>query len=110
MIKSNQDEKTQKAIDKALERCRKEIDKVFIGKTPRPVSGMDIIYDCDIYIFRHPGMGNSKQIISAKNEISILTATGSFLETLLRQGIITEKQLKELVKMSIKASKGQLEE
>ena len=109
MLTSNQDEKTQKAINKALERCRKEIDKVFIGKTPKMTSGMDQIYDCDIYIFRHPGMGNSKQVISAKNEISIWTATGSYLESLLRQGILDEKQLKDLVKMSIKAAKGQLE-
>lgn len=82
----------------ALEKFRKEINEVFIGVTPKLEGNMDEMYDCDIYIFRHPGMGNSKQIISG-NKISILTATASYLKTLMVQGILNEEELKKIVKM-----------
>ena len=39
---------------------RKEVNEVFVGITPKLEGIMDEMYDCDIYIFRHPGMGNSK--------------------------------------------------
>lgn len=97
----------EKEILKALDKFRKDVDEIFIGKTPKITGEMDEAYDCDIYIFRHPGMGNSKQVITG-NKLSIYTATGSYLETLLRQGVLDEKTLKDLVKMSIKASKGEL--
>lgn len=97
----------QNNILKELEKFREKVDKIFVGKTPKLPQGMDEKYDCDIYIFRHPGMGNSKQIISG-NAMSILTATTSYLETLLRQGIVTEKDLKDMVKLAAKASKGEL--
>lgn len=92
---------------KALEKFRKEMDKIFVGKTPKLTGEMNEVYDCDIYIWRHPGMGNSKQIVTG-NKISILTATASYLETLLRENIVTERELKELVKMSTDAAKGKL--
>ena len=99
-------ERDEKILE-ALEKFREEVDAVFIGTTPKLPEDMDEIYDCDIYIFRHPGMGNSKQIITG-NEVSILTATASYLETLLRQGLLDENALKNMVKMVIKASKGKL--
>jgi hypothetical protein len=52
----------------------------------------DNVYDVDIHIWRHPGMGNSLQTISG-NKLSIMTATASYLETLLRKDIMTESEL-----------------
>lgn len=94
-------------INKALEKFRKEVDEVFIPKTPKLEGMMDQVYECDIYIWRHCGMGNSKQLIMG-NDVSICTATASYLETLLRQGILNEAQLLELTNLAIKAYKGQL--
>lgn len=92
---------------KALDKFRKEMDKIFVGETPKLPDDIDGVYDCDIYIWRHPGMGNSKQIVTG-NKISIMTATASYLETLLLQGIATEKELKDMVKMATCAAKGKL--
>jgi len=92
-------------ILKALEKFRNEIDKHFPGKTGKLPEDMDKIYDCDIYIYRHPGMGNSKQLIVG-DKTSVATATASYLETLLRNKVLSEKELKDLVKMSIKAANG----
>lgn len=97
----------EEKIQKILEKFRKEIDKVFVGETPKIIGPMDDIYDCDIFIWRHPGMGNSKQVITG-NKISICTATASYLEQLLAQKVIDEKELKDMVNMAIKASKGKL--
>lgn len=91
----------EEKITLLLEKFRKEIDKIFIGTTPKLKGEMDRQYICDIYIFRHPGMGNSKQIIVG-DEISILTATTSYLEILLEHKILDEKKLKKLVKMLLK--------
>lgn len=97
----------EEKITKALENFRKEIDKIYIPKTEKLPSDMDSVYDCDIYIWRHPGMGNSMQIITG-NSISIFTATASYLESLLRQNLLDEKQLLELVKMVIRAANDEL--
>lgn len=97
----------EKKLQKAMENFTKEVNKIFIGKTPKYTGAMDEIYNVDIYIFRHPGMGNSKQIIIG-NKISIMMATTSYLETLLRQDVCTEKELKETVEMAIKAANGKL--
>ena len=102
-----EDKIVEEKINEIIGRFRKEIDEVFIGKTPKIEGEINELYDCDIYIFRHPGMGNSKQIITG-NRISILTATASYLETLLRQGILDEDELNGLVDMTIKGSKNQL--
>lgn len=93
---------------KALDKFRKEIDKELKGETPKLTGGMDTAYDCDIYIYRHPGMGNSKQFISG-NTVSIYTATASYLETLIKNKIIGEDQLRDLVEMSISAANGKFE-
>ena len=58
----------------------------------------DEIYDVDIHIWRHPGMGNSLQTISG-NKVSIMTATASYLNTLLSKKVITTKELDDLVKI-----------
>ena len=58
----------------------------------------DDLYDVDIHIWRHPGMGNSLQTISG-NKVSIMTATASYLNTLLLKKVITTKELDDLVKI-----------
>ena len=54
-------------------------------------------------------MGNSKQIISG-NKISICTATASYLESLMVNGVIDDKELKKLCKMATDAAKGRLKD
>ena len=58
----------------------------------------DDIYNVDIRIWRKPGMGNSLQTIVG-NKISIMTATSSYLDTLIRQKVLTEKELDEMIKL-----------
>jgi hypothetical protein len=58
----------------------------------------DEIYDVDIHIWRHKGMGNSLQTISG-NKISIMTATCSFLTTLCIKNVITLDELKDMLKL-----------
>ena len=92
---------------KELNKFREKVDKIWLGKTPKIEGVMNEAYDVDIYIYRHPGMGNSKQIISG-NKVGIWTATASYLETLMRQGIFTKEQLEDLVDMAAKAAEGRL--
>lgn len=56
----------------------------------------DELYDVDIHIWRHPGMGNSLQTI-AGNKVSIMTATASYLETLVRKNVMSTIELKEMI-------------
>ena len=107
MMEMNNNLATQLKIAIALDKFRKEIDEIYPGVTPKIEGEMNDVYDCDIYIFRHPGMGNSKQIITG-NPISIYTATASYLETLMRQGIFEEAMVRDMVEMAIKASKGEI--
>lgn len=58
----------------------------------------DEVYDVDIHIWRHKGMGNSLQTISG-NKISIITATCSFLTTLCIKNVITLDELKYMLKL-----------
>ena len=58
----------------------------------------DEMYNVDIHIWRKPGMGNSIQTISG-NKISIMTATSSYLETLIRQEVLTFDELDEMIKL-----------
>ena len=58
----------------------------------------DELYDVDIHIWRKPGMGNSIQTITG-NKRSIMTATSSYLDTLIRQKVLTEKELDEMIKL-----------
>ena len=59
---------------------------------------IDETYNVDIHIWRKPGMGNSLQTI-AGNKISIMTATASYLNTLLLKKVITTKELDDLIKI-----------
>ena len=94
-------------IMKELREFGERMNELFEGKTPKLPSEMDEVYNCDIYIWRHPGMGNSKQIITG-NTLSIATATCSYLEQLMRNGMFTEKELKNMLKMASDAVKGRL--
>lgn len=67
----------------------------------------DEIYQVDIHIWRKPGMGNSLQTI-AGNKLSIMTATASFLQTLMDKDIVSEKELKSLIDLSIEGHRGKL--
>ena len=58
----------------------------------------DEIYDVDIHIWRHKGMGNSLQTIVG-NKVSIMTATCSFLTTLCTKDIATIDELKDMIKL-----------
>ena len=58
----------------------------------------DDIYNVDIHIWRKPGMGNSLQTIVG-NKLSIMTATTSYLDTLIRQEVLTEKEFDEMIKL-----------
>ena len=64
----------------------------------------DAIYDVDIHIWRHPGMGNSLQTI-AGNKVSIMTATCSFLTTLCLKDIATLDELREMIDLVEKGVK-----
>lgn len=59
----------------------------------------DKMYDVDIHVWRHPGMGNSLQTITG-NEISILTALASLFETLMRETDITKENLNYALEMA----------
>ena len=94
----------QEKLMEIMEEFTNKIDEIFVGTTPKIEGELDGVYDCDIYIFRHPGMGNSKQIISG-NKISIMTATSSYLETLVRQQIITVEELEDMFSLILKQCK-----
>ena len=59
---------------------------------------VDELYDVDIHIWRHKGMGNSLQTISG-NKVSIMTATCSFLTTLCTKDVTTINELKDMLKL-----------
>lgn len=90
----------QEKLMEIMEEFTNKIDEVFIGQTSKIEGYMNDVYDCDIYIFRHPGMGNSKQIITG-NKISIMTATSSYLDTLVRQGVIDIEELEDMMTLVI---------
>ena len=87
-----------KKLDDLLKDFEKEAEQAVSSDRPLwESSGVDDIYNVDIHIWRKPGMGNSIQSI-AGNKISIMTATSSYLETLIRKGVITEKELDYIIK------------
>lgn len=59
---------------------------------------IDDAYNVDIHIWRKPGMGNSLQTI-AGNKISIMTATASYLTTLLNKDIISLNDLDYMIEL-----------
>ena len=87
-----------KNLDDLLKDFEKEAEQTVSSNRPLwEDSGVDDIYNVDIHIWRKPGMGNSLQSI-AGNKISIMIATSSYLETLIRKGVITEKELDYIIK------------
>ena len=58
----------------------------------------DKLYNVDIHIWRKPGMGNSLQTIVG-NKISIMTATASYLNTLINKKVLTFDELDEMIKL-----------
>ena len=67
----------------------------------------DRIYDVDIHIVRHPGMDNSLQYING-DKLSVMTATTSYIQTLLDKKVMTEEEVRDIVEMAIKGHKGEL--
>lgn len=64
----------------------------------------DSAYNVDIHIWRKTGMGNSIQTIVG-NKISIMTATTSYLDTLISKKVLTFDELDymiELLKQTIR--------
>lgn len=59
---------------------------------------IDEAYNVDIHIWRKTGMGNSLQTI-AGNKISIMTATASYLTTLLHKNVMSEQELDDMIDM-----------
>ena len=87
-----------KNLDDLLKDFEKEAEQAVSSNRPLwEDSGVDDIYNVDIHIWRKPGMGNSLQTIVG-NRISIMTATSSYLETLIRKDVITEKELDYITK------------
>ena len=58
----------------------------------------DDVYSVDIHIWRKPGMGNSIQTI-AGNKISIMTATTSYLDTLMSKKVLTFDELDYMIEL-----------
>ena len=59
---------------------------------------VDNAYNVDIHIWRKPGMGNSIQTIVG-NKLSIMTATASYLNTLISKKVLTFDELDEIIKL-----------
>ena len=66
-------------------------------------------YEVDIHIWRTKGMPNSKAIIQTNNTVSVITATTSYIENLLRLGIVNEEILQDMISLAKKSISGELE-
>ena len=88
-----------KNLDDLLKDFEKEAEQAVSSNRPLwEGSEADEIFNVDIHIWRKPGMGNSIQTISG-NKISIMTATSSYLETLIREEVLTFDELDEMIKL-----------
>ena len=65
-------------------------------------------YEVDIRIWREQGMPNSKAMIKTANKVSVITATTSYLENLLRLNIVDEDILDNMVMLAKKSARGEL--
>ena len=87
-----------KKLDDILKDFEKKAEKVVSSnRSLWEGSNADELYNVDIHIWRKPGMGNSLQTI-AGNKISIMTATSSYLNTLLLKKVITTEELDDIIK------------
>ena len=71
---------------------------------------MDIkeLYDIceyDIRVYKTKEMKNSKQIMTGNSKMGILTGVSSLLQSTLDTKLLTENELKDLVKMALEARK-----
>ena len=66
-------------------------------------------YEVDIHIWRTKGMPNSKSMIKTSNTVSVITATTSYIENLLRLGIVNEEILQDMISLAKKSISGELE-
>ena len=66
-------------------------------------------YEVDIHIWRTKRMPNSKAIIKTKNTLSVITATTSYIENLLRLGIVNEDILQNMISLAKKSISEELE-
>lgn len=86
-------------LDDVLKKFQDEADKAISSNRELwKDTDADDVYNVDIHIWRKTGMGNSLQTI-AGNKISIMTATASYLDTLIRKGVLTEKEFDEMIKL-----------
>lgn len=91
-----------KKLDDIISRFEKEVEgakssnRQYWEDTPD-----DEIYNVDIHVWRKKGMGNSLQTIQG-NKISIATALTSLFRTCIDKGILTKKELAEMVEISTK--------
>lgn len=88
----------KKSLDDFLKKVQKESEKYVSSNRKYWENDNDDIYNVDIHIWRKEGMGNSLQTI-AGNKISILTATSSYLQTLLDKEVITEEEFDFMISM-----------
>ena len=65
-------------------------------------------YEVDSRIWREQGMPSSKAMIKTANKLSVITATTSYLENLLRLNIVDEDTLDEMVMLAKKSARGEL--
>lgn len=87
-----------KKLDDILKDFEKEAEGAISSNRPLwEGSEADEIFNVDIHVWRKSGMGNTLQTITG-NKISIMTATASYLETLLRKNVITEEELDYIIK------------
>lgn len=86
-----------KNLDDVLKKFEKEANKA-VSKDRNSWNNTeeDDLYDVDIHIWRKPGMGNSVQSIVG-NKISIMTATTSYLRTLVDKKVITLDELDDMI-------------
>ena len=66
-------------------------------------------YEVDIHIWRTKGMPNSKAIIQTNNTVSVITATTSYIQNLLRLAIVNEDILQDMISLAKKNISGELE-
>ena len=86
-----------KKLDDVIKEFEKEAKKaVSSNRSLYEGTELDELYKVDIHIWRNPGMGNSLQTISG-NKVSILTATMSYLETLIRKDVMTIDELDDMI-------------
>lgn len=99
--------KKKESLDDVLERFQKEAENAESShRSYWKGTEEDDIYQVDIHIWRKPGMGNSLQTIYG-NKLSIMVATASYLENLVRKDLLTLNELDgmiEAVKLQLKDS------